>query len=288
MIVSVMTSRSVLTVREAPHAQLGASLSSREVHQALTADELDPFLVVSLFEMRGPVFPPHPHAGFSVATYILPESPVGFINQDSLGTRNEIKPGGLHATVAGSGVLHEEQPIREGLSLGYQIWIDHRNGERDVPPRPETLEAEDVPVYREEGVTLRVLIGAARGLRSPINLPTPVRLLDVDLAAGARVSEEILEAERGFLVVVSGNVDVAGSTMSASQVATISDVGDALELRAGSKGARVTLFLGVPLRQSRVLGGPVVGGTRAEAERFLRSASAGSFGSLRPFAAQRD
>ncbi len=66
-----MTSRSVVSVREAPHSRLGAMLTSREVHQALSEDELDPFLVVSLFEMRGPVFPPHPHAGFSVATYNL-------------------------------------------------------------------------------------------------------------------------------------------------------------------------------------------------------------------------
>ncbi len=39
---------------------------------------MDPFLVVSLFEMRGPAFPPHPHAVFSVATYIFPESDIGF------------------------------------------------------------------------------------------------------------------------------------------------------------------------------------------------------------------
>lgn len=262
-------------------------LSSREVHQALSADELDPFLVVSLFQMRGSVFPPHPHAGFSVATYILPESPVGFINQDSLGTRNEIKPGGLHATVAGSGVLHEEQPIPAGgLARGYQIWIDHRNGERDVPPRPETLEADDVPIHHADGVVLRVLIGSAAGLKSPIKLPTSVRLLDLELAPGARYSETVHVGERGFLVAISGSVDVSGRVISESQVATLGEDGDALEMRAGPSGARVTLFLGVPYLQPRALGGPVVGGTRAEAERFLRAASAGSFGSLRSFAEQ--
>ncbi len=116
-----MNLKRVVTVRQTPISRIDARLSSREVHQALSEQELDPFLVVSLFEMTGSVFPPHPHAGFSVATYILPESPVGFINQDSLGTRNEIRPGGLHATVAGSGVLHEEQPVRAGVAaLGYR------------------------------------------------------------------------------------------------------------------------------------------------------------------------
>jgi redox-sensitive bicupin YhaK (pirin superfamily) len=94
---------------------------------------IDPFLVVSLFEMRSPLFPPHPHAGFSVATYIFPESQIGFWNQDTLGNRNLIPPGAFHLTVAGAGVMHEETVARSGrLALGLQIWIDHAAADREV------------------------------------------------------------------------------------------------------------------------------------------------------------
>jgi quercetin 2,3-dioxygenase len=275
--------RLVRAVREIPVASMGPQLSSREVHQALAEQELDPFLVISLFEMSGPVFPPHPHAGFSVATYILPESAVGFFNQDSLGTRNEIKPGGLHATVAGAGVLHEEQPTHAGqLARGYQIWIDHRNGARSVPPRPETLEAADVPQFTANGVTVRVLIGGAHTLESPVRLPTPVRLLDGDLGAHATWHAEVSDDERGFLVVISGSVTVGDMLVPAGHVGVLDTGGTALAIQAGDQGARCTLFAGIPLIQPRVFGGPVVGGTRDEVQAFLRAASIGGFGTLSP------
>ncbi len=281
-----MANRILQHVRDAPHARLDARLASREIHEALGDAELDPFLVVSLFDMSGPVFPPHPHAGFSVATYLLPESPVGFINQDSLGTRNEIAPGGLHATVAGSGVLHEEQPVRTGgLARGYQIWIDHRNGARAVAPRPETLEAADVPVRSADGATVRVLIGASNGLRSPVTLPTPVRLVDVALEAGATFADAGTADEQGFIVLVAGGVTAGATTVRAGEVAVFPTGGERLELVATAPGTRLTLFAGVPLRQPRVLGGPVVGGSRAEVEGFRRAAARGDFGTLRPFAA---
>lgn len=283
-----MPTRSIVSVREAPPSRIGQHLRSREIHEALTGSELDPFLVVSLFEMTGPVFPPHPHAGFSVATYILPESPIGFLNQDSLGTLNEIAPGGLHATVAGAGVLHEEQPLGIGqVARGYQIWIDHRNGQRALPPRPETLEARDVPVWRSTDASVRVLIGHAHGLESPINLPTAVRLLDVELAAGAQLVEQLDERERGFLVTISGDITAAGVAVPPAHAATFGATGSELSLTAGPAGARVTLFIGEPFNQPRAFGGPVVGGNDAEAAAFMRAASAGQFGSLRPFSSQR-
>lgn len=279
-----MTQRRIAAVRDMPLSQMGPNLRSYDAHTAVGDTASDPFLVVSLFDMIGPTFPPHPHAGFTVVTYMLPESPVSFINQDSLGLRNEILPGGLHATIAGAGVLHEEQPIRTGgLAKGYQIWIDHRNGERSVPARAVSLEAADVPVWRDEGVTLRVLLGAAQGMTSPVRLPTPVRLLDVALAPGATLTESIAADEQGYLVVVDGAFTADGQLVTRGQVATLGPTGDALSITAGADGARVTYFLGAPLRQPRVFAGPVVGGSKAEALAFLKAASAGAFGSLRAF-----
>jgi redox-sensitive bicupin YhaK (pirin superfamily) len=269
--------------RPLPVSRLDARLSSREIHQALTESELDPFLVVSLFEMSGPVFPPHPHAGFTVATYILPESHGGFVNQDSLGTRNEILPGGVHATVAGSGVLHEEQPISIGTVVrGYQIWIDHRNGERSVPPRPETLEASGVPIAADDAATVRVLLGSSHGLESPLRVPTPVRLLDVTIAPGRTWEAAIPAEEQGFVVLMAGGLSASGVVIPEGHVAPFGSGADPLRLSAGPDGARLTLFAGVPLSQPRVFGGPVVGGSRAEVDAFLRTASTGGFGRLVP------
>jgi redox-sensitive bicupin YhaK (pirin superfamily) len=46
---------------------------------------LDPFLSIDAFHMSQATFPPHPHAGFSAVTYMLPESPGAFTNRGSRG-----------------------------------------------------------------------------------------------------------------------------------------------------------------------------------------------------------
>ena len=113
------------------------------------AHDIDAFILVSLFEMSAPTFLPHPHAGFAVATYILPDSPIGFVNQDSIGTRNRIEPCAIHLTVAGSGAVHEEQPERAGsIAKGFQSWIDLANGHHDIAPHAIPLDAFKVPMRK--------------------------------------------------------------------------------------------------------------------------------------------
>lgn len=64
---------------------------------------IEPFLVITEYMMERPVFGPHPHAGISVLTYMLPDSVGSFINRDSRGDFSIIEPGAVHITQAGSG-----------------------------------------------------------------------------------------------------------------------------------------------------------------------------------------
>ena len=67
---------------------------------------IDPFLGVDHAWISGPTFPPHPHAGFSAVSYLFLDSETGIANHDSIGNHNLIRPGGLHWTTAGRGVVH--------------------------------------------------------------------------------------------------------------------------------------------------------------------------------------
>lgn len=71
---------------------------------------LDPFINLTDFRMLLPYFPAHPHAGFSVMTYMFEDSGGAFINRDSYGDHSRIEPGALHWTQAGRGNQHEEVP----------------------------------------------------------------------------------------------------------------------------------------------------------------------------------
>lgn len=86
---------------------------------------IDPFLAVDHAWIGGPTFPPHPHAGFSAVSYLFLDSETGIDNRDALGNRNLIQPGGLHWTVAGSGVVHEEVPAEPGKTVHMlQVFIN--------------------------------------------------------------------------------------------------------------------------------------------------------------------
>jgi redox-sensitive bicupin YhaK (pirin superfamily) len=282
-----MTLRTIRRIAPAPVSRMGPGLSTRDAGAEMLGEDMDPFIMVSLYEMTGPTFPPHPHAGFAVATYMLPESPLGFVNQDSLGHHNAIPPGAFHVTVAGSGVMHEEQPTsRGGVARGYQIWIDLKNGQRAVAPHALHLPAADVPVFDADGAHVRVVLGEAMGLRSPLLLPVAVRLLDVTLLPGAVFEPDLAAEENAFVVMVGGQVLVNGQAASAADLVRTAPDGEQLRFSAGPDGARFTLFSGMPWRQPRVQRGPMVAGDAAELQSFMRHYAAGQFGQLKPFAEQ--
>lgn len=255
-------------------------LSTRDLTREVAGAAMAPFLVVSRFRMTGPVFPPHPHAGFSVATYILPDSPTGFWNQDSLGTVNRIAPGALHWTVAGAGVVHEETPERAGrVAEGFQIWIDHPAVLREVPPQALHVAADAAPVRRMTGITRRVVAGRDGNVASPLVAPVEVQLVEVVVDPGTRWTEDLAPGMQGFLWVLEGEVRAGGAVAGADTVVPLSD---GMVLQA--KGAvRLMRFAGRPSDEVPVFGGPFVGSTAEQLARFRRAYQSGGMGRLVPF-----
>lgn len=276
--------RSIAGIAPAAAHRHGEGLRTRDLAASAMPFDIAPFIVVSFYEMNGPTFPPHPHAGFSVATYIVPESATGFVNQDSIGHRNRIPPGALHWTTAGAGVLHEEQPERPGATaLGFQIWIDLADAERERAPDARHLAAADVPVLRTDGSTLRVVLGASNGVISPLATPTPVRLVDVVLAPGARFAQALDPAENAFGFVLGGELVVPGATAREGDVVATVAEGDGLIWHAGAQGARFLLFAGAPQSTHRVQRGPFVARDAQQLARFVDAFERGGFGRLIPF-----
>ena len=279
-----MSRRTVLSVDTLPEQRHGSRLVTRDAALGMLGSDLDPFLMVSLYAMRGATFPPHPHAGFMVATYILPESEIGFVNQDSLGTSNRIAPGALHVTVAGRGVLHEEQPEVEGpLAQGFQIWIDLAGSQRERPPEALHLAPAQVPLMAMPGVQARVVLGQIAGVRSPLTLPTAVSLFDVSLQPHARWELALAHGDHAFIFMLGGELEADAMRAGAGQLVRTRADGSALTLAAGAEGARFSLFAGTPLRQPRVTQGPFVASSHRQLMHFAQEHAAGRFGVLRPF-----
>ncbi|RPH44145.1 MAG: pirin family protein [Burkholderiales bacterium] len=282
------TPRSLLCIDPLPVQRHGDRLATRDIQWSPLTPDLDPFIAVSLYDMTGPTFPPHPHAGFMVATYIVPESPLGFVNQDSLGTRNRIAPGALHVTVAGRGVLHEEQPEASGQpARGFQIWIDLPDEVREMAPQALHLASDAVPRLDLPGAEVRVVLGESEGVHAPLGLPTAVSLIDVALDAQGSWSHRLPAAHHAFVFVFEGAVAVNGHRAPAGCVVRTRPDGDLLRFEAAGPGARFTVFAGRPLRQTPLVHGPFVARDPDQIARFTRDHARGAFGALVPLSRGR-
>jgi redox-sensitive bicupin YhaK (pirin superfamily) len=152
---------------------------------------------------------PHPHIGLATVTYLL----AGRIrHRDSLGTDRVIEPGAINWMTAGRGVVHSERWAEmaggDGMALeGLQLWaalpIEHEEAEPDF----SHTAASAIPETTINGADVRVLIGEAFGLRSPVPTFAPTLYLDVAIPAGHGFDLPALAPEQA-VYVLAGSVAV--------------------------------------------------------------------------------
>jgi redox-sensitive bicupin YhaK (pirin superfamily) len=245
---------------------------------------LDPFMDVTLFSMSQPTFRPHPHAGFSAVTYMLPESEGAFINRDSLGDRSRIGPGAIHWTQAGAGMLHEEIPEQPGVVCrGFQIFVKLPREQELLPPAAFHVAPHDVPVVTGGGWRARVLAGAWGPVQSALpGLANDVSLYDVSAEPGAVLSLPARDRDALWAMLMQGDIEVGGQKW----VAPIGFLWGALDAGAavacGPRGARLLAGGGPPLNESYRTAGPFALSTDERLSDARRRFSQGAMGSLSP------
>ena len=218
--------------------------------QALQLD-VDPFLMIDWFSMTKDPFGPHPHAGFSAVTWLLPRSEGGIHNRDTLGDDSTFGPGELHWFEAARGAMHNEQPNGPGPTQGLQIFVNLPAALKHEPPKSYRGHARDIPVVDVGGSKIRVVVGAFEGRTSPVVPSTPgVAILDVEV--NGTVNIPIPRDHNAVVVTTSGDVAVNGDH---SNVVLLDNDGDGVVL-SGSGSA--VLLHGKPLNEPVFAGGPFV------------------------------
>lgn len=254
-----MTQRILSTVMELQTHEQGTVFSARGARFQV---DLDPFLNIDLFEMTGPVFAPHPHAGFSAVTYMFDSSTTRFHNRDSLGDRSLIEPGGVHWTVSGSGIVHDEVVEEVGrVGRGAQIFVRlPSSAELDDPYGMHFTPGELPTAELDGGVRMRVVAGEAFGAQSPVREAAHSHVYDLTLMAGARVTIPVDPSFRGFVMTVTGGARIFAGDMSGTMGPTglaVFEAGEgAVELEAGPQGAQLLFGAGRPINEpAHMLGG---------------------------------
>jgi hypothetical protein len=261
----------------------GPGFRVQHLDGAVLGTSIDPWLAIDRFWMSRPTFPPHPHAGFSAITYVMPESAGVMRNRDSAGGRHKITPGGLHWTSAGSGILHEEIPATDQPVEGLQIFLNHPMQRKHDKPVVHHLEPGDIPIIcGSDGSWIRVLAGGFRDRISPIATTSPVTLLDIWLAPFARFDWYSHDQPANLAVVHQGELMAATATADAGEVVLPNGDGS-LYLAATGNGARLVLFCGTPIREPVHWVGPLCMASEEDAYRALVRYRTGLMGSLQPY-----
>ncbi|MCW1383696.1 pirin family protein [Novosphingobium sp. KCTC 2891] len=238
----------------------GAAFSARQYPRQAFANLIDPVLNIDWFEMSDPTFPPHPHAGFSAVTYLFADSPNGFVNRDSLGMVQDIRPGGLHWSRASRGLMHEEAPIPgAGPVNGLQIFINLPAASQGDPAAAFPVPAGMVKRSTSAGWDRRVAVDGTTLGEAVDALPSPVRIEEIALDGTTPYLLDIPGDWGGILIVLEGSVEIDGQTLSHTQaIGFAADHDDQVEIAPHAGPSRLAIISGAQLKQPVFSLGPLM------------------------------
>jgi len=188
---------------------------------------------------------PHPHIGISTITYLFDGR---VMHRDSLGFEQPIEAGAVNLMVAGRGIVHSERAgddrDRHSKLHGIQSWMALPDGETEREPEFIHYPADSLPAFERDGVAVRLIIGSAFGLRSPVRSFVETLYLEARMSAGKRFTVPAHVPELA-VYVVSGELVFDGHRLEAGVMAVARD-GAPLELEAMAD-SRVMVFGGEPV-----------------------------------------
>ena len=207
---------------------LGGGFMVRRFLPAAIKQAVGPFI---FFDHFGPIdvpldadhdVRPHPHIGLATVTYLFEGA---MDHRDSLGTFQRIEPGAINWMTSGRGIVHSERtPLdlkgKPHRTHGLQLWAALPKAHEETEPGFCHTPAADIPSQLVDGAQVRVLIGSAFGMTSPVQTYSQTLYLDVKLRAGQALALAHLPQEAA-IYPISGSVEVDGSTLALHTMALL-------------------------------------------------------------------
>jgi len=189
---------------------------------------------------------PHPHIGLSTVSYLFGGS---VTHRDSLGVEQVIRPGEVNWMTAGSGISHSERfedpaALAGGTLEMIQTWVALPERDEEAAPSFANYQPQELPVFSETGVWMRLIAGSAFGLRNEVKTHSPLFYIHVVLEQGSRFGLPTGHSERAAYLV-KGSVEVGGRQFVQGQMLVFSKGADPLII--AREPATLMLLGGEPL-----------------------------------------
>lgn len=149
---------------------------------------------------------PHPHVNLATVTYLFEGE---ILHRDSLGSLQPIRPGDINLMVAGRGIVHSERERPEVTAVahrlhGLQLWLALPEADEEIEPAFYHYPGTEIPAVTVAGVPVRVMMGSAYGVTSPVKTFADTLYVEARLQPGQTL--ELPEAEERAVYVASGSL----------------------------------------------------------------------------------
>ena len=253
--------------------ELSPGFKVRRLLPNFKCQSIGPFL---FFDHFGPVdvaaddnhdVRPHPHIGLATVTYLYEGA---MMHRDSLGIVQRIAPGAINLMTAGSGIVHSERTPDDLRGVahrthGLQLWLALPQAMEECAPSFSHTPATDIPCHHHPSCEIRVLIGNAFELHSPVPTYAETLYLDVTMPAGEKFELPALAPEMG-IYLLDGRVQLDTTQLAPGTIALLDAARPSL-LRSDS-AARFVIIGGAPLDSPRFISWNFVSSRR---ERILQA-----------------
>lgn len=190
---------------------------------------------------------PHPHIGIATVTYLFEGE---ILHRDSLGSFQPIRPGDINLMVAGRGIVHSERERPEVTATnhrlnGLQLWLALPEQDEETDPAFHHYPADSVPALEVSGVPVRVMMGSAYGVTSPVKTFSETLYLEAYLKTGQSLT--LPDAPERAVYVASGALKAQGDEMPALSMTLFSNQPGIVV--TASEDSRIALVGGAPVGQ---------------------------------------
>ena len=259
--------RELIQIIEGLETSDGAGVKLRRIIGGPDLNMLDPFLLFDEFGSDDPDdymggFPPHPHRGFETITYMFNGK---FKHKDSAGNEGYLSDGSVQWMTAGKGVIHSEMPEQtDGLSRGFQLWLNLPKKLKMIEPSYNDIPAESIPKINMPGGYIKVICGEVNGIKGPGRSHTGMLYYDISLSKGNNIEVPVDDDWNSFVYIYNGEAKIADKSLNSGQLGVFSDSGMVNLHADGSSDLKCIIVGGEKLNEPVARGGPFVMNTKAE------------------------
>jgi redox-sensitive bicupin YhaK (pirin superfamily) len=189
---------------------------------------------------------PHPHIGLSTVSYLFGGQ---VTHRDSLGVEQVIRPGEVNWMTAGKGIAHSERfedpaALAGGELEMIQTWVALPEKDEESNPTFDNYKPENLPVFTDTGVWMRLIAGNAFGLRNNVKTHSPLFYVHIVLQPNTRFGLPKEHAERA-IYIAKGSIEVSGNRYVTGQMLVFNRSVDPVIF--SSEGATIMMLGGEPV-----------------------------------------